>query len=469
VDVARSSAAELLHALAAGELTAVEITQRCLTRIAEDDGRVNAVIALDPTALDQARAADERRAAGSSGALLGLPILIKDNIAVTGAPTTAGSRALADSAPPDAPLVTRLRAAGAVVLGKTNLSEWANFRSRHSTSGWSAVGGQTRNPHVLDRNPSGSSSGSAAAVAAGFAPIAIGTETDGSIVSPAGICGVVGFKPTLGRVPGAGIVPVSSAQDVAGPMTRTVLDAAEVYGVLSGRPRPVLDADALRGARVGVWLPAAADRETRLVFDAATAALVRAGATTVPVMLESDAISGAEWPALLTEFRDQLDAYLAAAPGALVRDLAALIAFNRADDLELSRFGQDNLEQALAAPGPDDPTYQAARAATTSGARALIDDTLAAESLDVIVTLSNGPAWKIDYTSDDAFDVLTSTPAAAAGYPTISVPAGFVGPLPIGVSFLATGGADERVLTLAYAFEQATAALRPPAYLSTID
>lgn len=459
------------RALSEGAVSAVQLVEHCLARIADDDARVGAVICLDPAALDRAREIDARRPDPGTGRgpLEGVPVLIKDNVAVTGLPTTAGSRALTDSCPPDAPLVTRLRTAGAVILGKANLSEWANFRSQHSTSGWSAVGGQTHNPHVLDRNPSGSSSGSAAAVAAGFAPLTIGTETDGSIVSPAGICGVVGFKPSVGVVPAAGIVPISSAQDVAGPLARSVADAAVAYAVLAGVAVPALPADALRGARVGVWTPAAADAPTRAVLDTAVAALAQAGAVSVAVELDPKPVADLEFPALLAEFKAELNAYLAAAPGARVRDLIELIAFNAADDLELRYFGQDNLEAALAAPALDDLGYRSRRHAATAGAQALIDDTLAAHRLDVIVTLTNGPAWKTEYTSDDDFDVLTSTPAAVAGYPTLSVPAGFVGPLPIGVSFLGTRGSDARLLAYAHAFEQVARAWRAPGYLSAID
>lgn len=466
-DLANAAALELLDAMVRGELSALELTEQCLARIAALDPSLNAVITIDPSALDQARACDARRAARSAGPLDGLPILIKDNVAVSGLPTTAGSRALAESRPPDAPLVGRLRSAGAIVVGKTNLSEWANFRSLHSASGWSAVGGQTHNPHVLDRNPSGSSSGSAAAVAAGLAPLAIGTETDGSIVSPAGACGVVGFKPTLGSVPGAGIVPISSAQDVAGPMTRTVADAAALYAVISGEVVPPLRRDALEGKRIGVWTPGGVD-VTGDVLARCVSALSAGGATTVDVELTTAEIEAAEWPALLTEFRDQLDRYLANAPGSAAASLAELIAFNAADDIELQLFGQDNLETALGAAAPDDPAYLARRAAANSLARAQLDQALAAQRLDAIVTVSNSPAWLTEYGRDEQFPVSTSTPAAVAGYPTISVPAGFVGVLPVGVSFIAGAGADSQLLGYAYAFEQATAARRAPRMLPTI-
>lgn len=463
--------AGLRAALDAGHLSAVELVQDCLARIAADDPRVGAVLALDPGAADQAAAADARRRTGASrGPLDGIPVLVKDNVATGGLPTTAGSRALAASRPADAALVTRLREAGAVVLGKTNLSEWANFRSTHSTSGWSAVGGQTRNPHVLDRTTSGSSSGSAAAVAAGFAPLAVGTETDGSIVSPAGTCGVVGLKPTLGTVPGAGIVPISSHQDTAGPMARHVADAALLHAVLTGSPVPRPGGpDDLRGARLGIWHPAGADDALRALLDDAVAACADAGATAVPVELDPSGIEADEWPALVAEFRAEIDAYLAAAPGSAVRDLAELVEFNRADDLELAHFGQEILEEALEAPPLDDAAYRAHRGRATSAARAMLDGPLATHRLDAILTLSNDPAWPVDYRAGDRFHISTSGPAAVAGYPTVSVPAGFVAGLPVGVSLVAAAGRDAALLRLAAGFEQVTRARRDPAYRASAD
>lgn len=461
----------LQDALAAGAFSAVELVQHCLARIAADDARVHAVLALDPSAADQAAAADARRRAGTvRGPLDGIPVLVKDNVATTGLPTTAGSRALAASRPADAPLVTRLREAGAVVLGKTNLSEWANFRSTRSTSGWSAVGGQTRNPHVLDRTTSGSSSGSAAAIAAGFAPLAVGTETDGSIVSPAGVCGVVGLKPTLGTVPGAGIVPISAHQDTAGPLARHVVDAAILKAVLTGGALPRLrGADDLRGARLGVWLPTGADDALRAVLDGAVAALAEAGATAVAVDLDPAGVEADEWPALVAEFRAEIDAYLAAAPGAAVRSLAELVEFNRGDDVELSAFGQEIFEEALAAPPIDDADYRRHRHAATTAARALLDEPLGRHGLDAIITLSNDPAWRIDVARGDDYRVSTSTPAAVAGYPTVSVPAGFLGGLPVGLSLVAPAGRDDALLKLAAGVEQVTRARRDPAYLACAD
>ncbi len=453
---------ELLAALARGELTSVGLTERCLAQIDEVDGDVGAVLAVHPDALEAAADSDAQRASGRAGPLAGLPVLVKDNIAVTGLPTTAGSRALAEHRPPDAPLVARLRAAGAVVLGKTNLSEWANFRSTRSTSGWSAVGGQTRNPHALERNPSGSSSGSAAAAAAGLASLTVGTETDGSIVSPAGVCGVVGLKPTVGAIPGAGIVPISAAQDTAGPITRDVAGAALLFTVLAGQPPVDLDPDVLAGARLGVWSPAegAVDEETRAVLAAARAALADAGAVLTDVDVDVAGIDEVEWPALLAEFRHEINAYLAAAPGAAVTSLAGLIAFNSADDIELSRFGQENLELALSAPDLDDSDYRNQRHQAWTVARTALDGALV--GIDAVVSLTNAAAWPIDYERGDGEPFSTSTPAAVARYPSITVPAGVVQGLPVGLSLTARPGQDRRLLSLAYAFEQATHAGRPP-------
>ncbi|MEP6599745.1 MAG: amidase family protein [Actinomycetota bacterium] len=450
------------EAMRTGATSAAALTDAYLARIAALDPSIGAVLALDPTAGAQAAASDARWRAGTPGALEGIPLLIKDNIASSGLPTTAGSRALAESAPTDAPLVTRLRDAGAIILGKANLSEWANLRSSHSTSGWSAVGGQTRNPHDLERNPSGSSSGSAAGVAAALAQAAIGTETDGSILSPSAACGIVGLKPTLGTVPGEGIVPISSHQDTAGPMTRHVVDVAILQAVLAGVVVPPLRPDALVGARIGVWRQPDVDRAGSAVRRDAVAALVGAGAFTVELELDVTAIDDHELAALLAEFRAELNDYLACAPNAAVRSLGELIAFNRADDVELRYFDQDLLEQALASPSLDSADYREHRATATEAARGCIDQAVAGHRLDAIVGLANGPAWPIDYARGDVEGVSASTPAAVAGYPSITVPAGFADGLPVGLAFFAPAGADARLLQLAFGFEHATRARRAP-------
>ena len=470
-----------------GRLTSVRLTLAYLRRIDAVDGKIHAIIALDPHALAEAAASDARHRAGRTLSQLdGIPVLLKDNIDTRAQPATAGSRALPASRPAaTASLVDRLRRGGAVILGKTNLSEWANFRSTRSTSGWSGVGGQTNNPYVLDRNPCGSSSGSGAAVAATLAQVAIGTETDGSIVCPAGANDIVGHKPTLGLVSRTGVVPLSAEQDTAGPMTRHVVDSAITLSVLQGRdpadpataaipagqPRDyaaLLRPDALRGARIGVWRLAGLDADVDRVVQAAVQALTARGASVVEVDLPfQDAVNANEFPALLAEFRHDLNAYLKHRPGH-PGTLDELIAFNRQDPIELSRFGQEIFEMAAAAPDLSDPTYQRQRDTATSMARRSIDETLAKFHLDAIMAPTNSPAWKTDYATGDTFVLGSSTPAAVAGYPNVSVPAGFAGPLPIGVSFFAGRWADARVLAFAAAFERAAPARRAPQFIPTI-
>jgi len=458
---------ELRERLAAGTLSATELTETYRERIRRHDPDVGAVLALDPTALAQAQASDRRRAAGRSrGPLDGIPVLIKDNIDAVGLPGTAGSRALlAESPGADAPLVRLLRQAGAVLLGSANLSEWANFRSEHSTSGWSAVGGQTRNPHVLDRNPSGSSSGSAAAVAAAFAQLALGTETDGSITSPAGACGVVGLKPTHDLLPGAGIVPISPEQDTAGPMSRTVIDTAIAMGVLAGFEPETAE---LPGTRIGVWRVAGSDPETDRVVEECVTALAASGVTIVEVNLPYQAeLAAAEWAAMTSEFRPALERYLRTRPGA-PRTLAELVAFNSTDPIELSLFGQDIFDRAVTAPPLSDPGYRASRRAATDLARRSLDETSAAHELDLILTPSNIPAWRTNYGAGDKDVLSSSSPAAVSGHPNVSIPAGSAGPLPIGVSLIGRHGADARLLGLAGAIEAVLRARRAPTFQATI-
>ncbi len=458
----------LAHRMATGTLTSAELTRAYLRRIAEVDPLLRSVLAVDPTALRQAEESDLRRAGGQSrGVMDGIPVLVKDNIDTAGLATTAGSRALAVPPRHDAGLVAHLRAAGAVVLGKTTMSEWGNFRSPWAVSGWSAVGGQTANPHVLDHNPSGSSTGSAVAVAASLAQVAVGTETNGSIVCPAGHAGVVGFKPTLGRISGTGIVPISARQDTPGPLARHVVDAAILTAVLEGR-----DADhpltpvTLAGARVGVWRQASFGAETDQVVESAVELLRRCGAVVVDVELTGlDRIDAAERSALLTEFKHDLEEYLRTRPGA-PRTLRELIEFNEADPVELGAFGQERFHDAEKAPPITDPAYLEQRSTATGLARRAIDEVLAAHRLDVIMAPTNGPA-RAAAISESAGPG-TSTPAAVAGYPTATVPAGFAGPLPIGMSFIGGHGSDAAVLGFAAAFEQAAPVRRAPAYLPTL-
>jgi amidase len=475
--------ARLQQAMAAGTLTSAALTARCLDRIAELNPRLRAVITVSPEAAAEAAQRDEQRGT-QSGPLHGIPVLIKDNIAVTGLPATAGSPALLGAETGDAFLAGRLRAAGAVILGKANLSEWANFRSPRSSSGWSTLGGQAANPHALDRNPSGSSSGSGVAVAAGLAPLAVGTETDGSIVCPASACGVVGIKPTLGLVSRRGIVPISAQQDTAGPMARTVADAAALLSVLAGpdaadpatepaagRPTDYtmfLDPGALPGARIGVWRDGCRDagRATLAVLDAAVALLREQGATVLdPVDLPGGTdLEGPEFAALLHEFKHQLSRYLATLPGPRPSSLAELIDYNQrnAPDV-LVHFGQEVFEQAEATSAdPADPAARAARAEARARATAALDGPLAAHRLDAIVTLTANPAWLTDHILGDHDVFHTSGPAAVAGYPAISVPAGQVHGLPVGLSFVGPAWSEPRLIALAHAFEQGRPALRHP-------
>jgi amidase len=415
---------------------------------------------------------------------------LKDNIATADRlQTTAGSMVLLGARPPrDAHLVTRLREAGAVILGKTNLSEWANIRSTRSTSGWSTRGGLTRNPHALDRNTSGSSSGSAAAAAAGLAPLTVGTETDGSIVSPASINGVVGLKPTVGLVSRSGIVPISHTQDTAGPMTRSVADAAALLGVLAGPdPRDAaaaqaraqdytrfLDAGRLKGARLGVVRNQFGGHEgVNAVIEQALAALKAQGAVLVdPAELRhTDKYERAELDVLLYEFKAGLPKYLAEfAPDAPVRNLADLIAWNREHrGREMRWFGQEHFERADALGGLDESAYQEALATCRRYARDEgIDALLAEHRLDALVAPTGGLAWLTDFVNGDHYGGSFSSPAAVAGYPHLTVPAGFVQGLPVGLSFVGPAWSEPLLIGLGHAFEQATKARRAPAFTRSL-
>ncbi|MEU2873242.1 amidase family protein [Streptomyces olivoreticuli] len=468
VDLDTVTIPELQARMADGSLTSSALTAAYLWRIKTIDPRINAVLRTDPTALRQAAASDARhRHGGTRGPLDGIPVLLKDNVNTRGMPTTAGSLALAGSPPDtDAVLVTRLRDAGAVILGKTNLSEWANFRAAKPTSGWSAVGGQTRNPYVLDRNPCGSSSGSAAALAASLSQVAIGTETDGSIVCPAGMNGVVGHKPSLGLVSQAGVVPISAEQDTAGPLARNVTDAALTFAVLSGggTPRP----GGLRGRRIGLWRLPSLGPEVDAVMTRTAERLRTAGAEVVEVTPPyQKRLAELEFPALLSEFHRDIDAYLATRHGP--RNLAGLIEFNRTHPAERACFaGQELFEQALAAPPVTDPQYRAMRAELKNLSRRSIDETMAAHHLDAIASPTNPPAWKTDCARGDNDVIPSSTPAAVAGYPSLSVPAGFVNELPVGLLLMAGDHQDAGLLSLGAAVEHRLDAWRAPRYLPSV-
>jgi amidase len=472
--------------IARGVLTSHRLTASYLRRVAALDGELHSILKLNPRALAEADASDAHRAThGPRSKLEGVPVLLKDNIDTAALGATAGSRALLGSRPArDAKLVRRLRSAGAVILGKANLTEWANFRDGRATSGWSGVGGQTDNPYVLDRNPCGSSSGSGAAVAAALAQVAIGTETDGSIVCPSGTMGLVGLKPTLGLVSRSGVIPITAQQDTAGPMARHLVDAAITMNVIQGadpqdpataaippdQPKVYrLDGAALHGARIGVWRMAGIDPDVDAVVDRSVQAMRSAGATVVEVSLDQSAVFNDEATAIFSEFKRDITTYLAATPGRHPGTLADLIAFNRADPVELRYFGQDRFDLAGRAPSAGDPTVVAARQRATAGARAIIDGPLAANHLDAIVAPTNGPAWLTTLGQGDANTGPTSSRLpAVAGYPAVTVPAGFDGKLPIGISFLGTGFSDGHLLSLGYSFERVTHARRPPKLLATI-
>jgi amidase len=491
------SLADIAAAYADGRSTSRQLTQIYLDRISALDRRgpeLGAVLETNPQALELAAELDrERRAHGPRGPLHGIPVLIKDNIETADRMmTTAGSLALDGwYAPKDAPLVARLRAAGAVILGKTNLSEWANFRSTHSSSGWSGRGGQTRNPYALNRTPSGSSSGSAVAVAANLCAVAVGTETDGSIVSPASINGIVGLKPTVGLVSRSGIVPISHSQDTAGPLARSVRDAAVLLGAMVGLDPAdpasaavgerfesdyvrFLDPDGLRGARLGVARRFFAESAPLDSFlDGCVAALKRAGAVVVdPADLPMHgAAAAAEQEVLLYEFKADLNTYLARLPGDFrVRSLADLIRFNEAHAArEMPLFDQELLRQAQAKGNLDEAAYRDARAtcltATRSGG---IDAVLCEHGLDAIVTLTSGPAWLIDPVNGDSDTGGCSAPAAVAGYPHITVPAGLYRGLPVGLSFFGTAFSEPKLIKMASGFEHTANARAAPRFLPSV-
>ncbi|HXG98885.1 MAG TPA: amidase [Sphingomicrobium sp.] len=474
--------------LAAQQPAAEYATRGAINRAQALDGRLHSIIAIDPTAIDQARMVDSRRVAGP---LAGRPILIKDNIETAGPlPTTAGSLALKDNVTGrDAPLVARLRRAGAVILGKANLSEWANIRSNGSISGWSAVGGQTRNPYALDRNTCGSSSGSGAAVAAGIVDLAIGTETDGSITCPASINGIVGFKPTVGLVSRTHVVPISASQDTPGPMTRTVRQAAEVLTAIAGsdpadkatkeadkRRRDYaasLNAGSLRGTRIGV-MRFASGFGTDPLFEAALAVLKAQGATLIEIKKFDDkAIGSNEFSVLMSEFKAGLNDYLATTPATVrTRTLADVIAFNKANAAtEMALFGQDLFERAQKTKGLSDPAYIKARRISLNAAGPQgIDRMLKANRLDALVGPTMPAAWKIDAVHGDQISGGgAGSLAAVAGYPHLTLPMGQIKGLPVGLSFIGRKWSDGQILGLGFAYEQARGPLPGPSFWRSIE
>ena len=497
-DVAEASVADLQAAMTNGRITSKELTALYLARIKAIDEagpKLNSVIEVNPDALAIADELDrERRSKGARGPLHGIPVLIKDNIATADRmQTTAGSLALVGVKPPrDAFVVTKLREAGAVILGKTNLSEWANIRSTRSTSGWSSRGGLTRNPYALDRNTSGSSSGSAVAIAASLAAVAVGTETDGSITSPSAVNGIVGIKPTVGLVSRSGIVPIAHSQDTPGPMARTVADAAVLLAAMAGTdlrddatrdasPKAMdyashLDRNALKGARLGVVrsqfggrneLVSAEVEKALKVLEAQGAVLVD-----IPELPNANKLSATEIEVLLTELKADMAAYLKEwAPHAPVRDLADIIAYNEEHKARvMPYFGQEHFINAQKKGGLDSKEYLDALANNHRLSRIEgIDKVLVDQKLDALVAPTGQPAWLTDFIKGDASGGGFTSPAAVAGYPHITVPAGQVQGLPCGISFVGAAWSEARLIALAYAFEQASRARKPPTYVKTVN
>jgi amidase len=493
--LATRSIAELRAELDAGRTTSVALVQTYLARIDDLDRKgptLRAVLATNPDAVQQARELDRERAQGQvRGPLHGIPVLLKDNIETMDVmPTTAGSLALARNfASADAPIAAHLREAGAIILGKTNLSEWANFRSDRSISGWSAIGGLTKNPHVLDRSACGSSAGSGVAAAAGYAAGTVGTETDGSITCPASMNGVVGLKPTLGLLAQSGIVPISHSQDTAGPMARTVSDVAAILTAMVG-PGPancaslpgdcrkvdysaLLVAGALQGKRVGVWrFRAGRYPVVDATYEIALQVLRDAGAILIEVQVPENArIRMGEDLVLTTEFKSDLNAYLAQTPASVpVKTIDQLIRFNASTSRELVLFGQELMARSSTAKGLDDAAYKSAledskRLAGPEG----ISRLLSSERLDFIVAPTTGPSWRIDIVAGDQFSASFSTLPAVSGYPHLTVPMGSIQGLPVGLSFIGAPWTEGALLAAGYAFEQRAHAFQRPAFKATLE
>jgi amidase len=502
IDVDETTIPELQSLMNSHRMNSVMLTNFYLRRIRQLDPTLEAVITVSPTALADARAADAARRRGDRRPLLGIPIIVKDNINTTGMPTTAGSWALAGSTPGDAFIAARLKAAGAIILGKANLSEWANFRSGPSSSGWSGIGGQGSMPYVLDRNPCGSSSGSAVAAAASLAVAAVGTETDGSIVCPSGANGVVGIKPTLGLWSRSGIVPISADQDTAGPIARNVTDAAVLLGaatgvdpqdpatsgqVAFGNYTQFLDDDALDGARIGVWRagtydPALVGSVVEPILDDVIDALEDEGATVVEGMDIDLSATAGEFDALLCEFKTDIATYLQTyAKGTnpvtglpYPQTLDELIAFDQAHPALEGPWNDLVFELAESTNGRDGDCDDI-RAGVTPPVQAAIDDLMQDNDLDAIIGLTNGPAWPTNENPDEGdlaghfeYFVGSSGAAAVSGYGDITVPAGYVQGLPVGITFIGGRWDEPELLGLAYDYEQATQVRVPPQYVPTI-
>jgi len=491
------SIGELAEKMASGQLTALAITEMYLDRIKAIDQsgpHLNSVIELNPDALSIAKQLDKERAEGNvRGPLHGIPVMIKDNIDTADKMmTTAGASALMGNyAKEDAFLVKRLRESGAVLLGKTNLSEWANFRSTRSSSGWSSRGGQTRNPYVLDRNPCGSSAGSGAAVSANLCVATIGTETNGSIMCPSTANGVVGIKPTVGLVSRSGVIPISFSQDIAGPMARTVTDAALLLGVLTGVDErdsksvesdgkaltdytPYLKADGLKGKRIGVWRSKFGFHEgVDAALEPALEAMKDAGAELIDletIIDNANELRDHARTLLEYEFKDGVNAYLAtASPTTGVKSLSDVIAYNYSHEEEaMPFFKMEILESSEARGDLDEEAYLTAKRLVQSRSREGINKVMDENELDAIVAPTGGPAWCTDLINGDHFGSGSSSPAAWAGYPIITVPAGYVQGLPVGLSFFGRAWSEGELISIAYAFEQQTKARIPPTFKPSI-
>jgi amidase len=495
-DLVEVSIADLQAMMTTRRTTSREITRGYIQRINRLDPKLHSVIEINPDALSIANSLDDERRRGKvRGPLHGIPILLKDNIDTADKTHTgAGSLALVGTQPTrDATVAALLRDAGAVLLGKANLSEWANFRSTHSSSGWSGRGGQCGNPYILDRNPCGSSSGSGAATSASFAAAALATETDGSVVCPASQCGIVGIKPTVGLTSRGGVVPISHTQDTIGTHGRTVADAAAVLTAIAGVVDPrdpatsanagnprldyttFLDKNALKGARIGI----ARDQgfgispKTDAVMDTAIQALKDAGAVIIDGLnisaLESPTTGDSETTVLLFDFKQDVAAYMAMRPAGSPRTLQDLIDFNNAHAAqELKFFGQELFIQAQATDGFSDPKYAAALADSQAVSRAALQTLFEEHRLSGIVAPTNSPAWTTDLVNGDHFVLASTGPCARAGYPLVTVPAGFTFGLPIGLTFMGVASSEPTLIGLAYSFEQATKVRQSPTFLPTL-
>jgi len=483
---------QLQKGYTAGTYTIVSIVQQYLDRIEAIDKngiQLNSVITMNPDALTIAKALDQELKEGKSrGPMHGIPVLLKDNIDTKdNMPTTAGSRALKDSYPlQDSWVAQSLRQAGAVIIGKANLSEWANFRGKNSTSGWSGVGGQVKNPYVLDRNPCGSSSGSGVAVSANLCMIAIGTETNGSIVCPSTANGIVGIKPTVGLISRSGIIPISFTQDTPGPMARTVRDAAICLGTMVGIDpsdaktlrnegkthtdyTPFLKADGLKGKRLGLYQgPLGKSPKVDRLVEKAVAFLKKEGATIVDIEQIGPAEVGPlSFEVMLYEYKDGLNKYFSSLGlNAPIKSVEELIAFNKADAIELQHFGQEYLIIANEKEDLASTAYQETLSKMLMGSQKNgLDKVLAEHQLDAIIAPTGSPAWKTDWVNGDAYHIGSSSPAARAGYPNITVPMGFIGDLPVGLSFFGKAWSEPTLIELAYAFEQGTVVRTAPKFL----